>query len=213
MRTRAVAIACILCAAVAMGSARLEPAEVDVRDPVLGIAPPYRLSWCGSQWDGGSIGGMLVGADGDSVGFCWDGRIRGYQREAPSRLGAPPQLLRLHATYPADPSAVPLPAGSAAESTLVAALQLAIDGVLTRAEQDSFYRVYRDPARSREERRALLPAGALDERRFSSVMAALSLVRRVGRRTSPRRRWLVLSPESQRSTKIATRHRRGRVRK
>lgn len=142
------------------------------RNAVLGITPPFRLSWCDRYRDGGSIGGILLGSASDSVGFCLPMRAREY------RVGYPPPptrplLLCLGTSSPVDTAGKALPHGSPAESTLVAAIRSAVDATIPPGAQDSLYSHYFDYGVTWEARQLFLPSLTLE---FQSAMNALRIV-------------------------------------
>jgi hypothetical protein len=103
----------------------------------FGIALPCKLGSCGSYLDGGSIGGTLIGADGDTLKWAWDGAmrefpnipkaIRGDSRRvnawADSIAWAMPRQIYVGATYFRSPKARALAMGSSAESLFISTLE------------------------------------------------------------------------------------------
>jgi hypothetical protein len=112
---------------------------------VLGVSLPCYLVRSGSHLDGGSVGGLLIGAAGESLLFSWDGAARGPHGPPPAWVGRDakrwkmwmdawtdsvdrvvPRLSFIRADYPGNPGAVVLPVGSAAESLLIEALRSSV---------------------------------------------------------------------------------------
>jgi hypothetical protein len=132
--------------------------------------------------DGGSIGGVLSGSEGDTLAFSWDGRIRVVGRDD---LDAP-RLAYLGASHPTNGSA--LAVGSPAESSLVDALHLAVDATVPRGEQDGLASTYFDYSRTWEERYASLPhmTPALRSAMYAYRVVGLLTEQRARRAGAPR---------------------------
>ncbi len=121
---------------------------------ILGVQAPCRLAWISGYWDGGSIGGTLIGSDGRSLKFYWDGAMR-----PPSAYssGPRPRFVFIGANNPSDPGAHPLAPWSRAESTLVAVLQDCSDRAIPRGDQKRLYDTYFDYSKPPDERAKLEP--------------------------------------------------------
>jgi len=111
----------------------------------LGISLPCSLARSGSHLDGGSVGGLLIGAAGESLLFSWDGAMRGPHGPPPAWVGSDgkraklwfdswmdsvdmikPRLGFIRADYPGNPGAVALSVGSPAESLFIDALRSSV---------------------------------------------------------------------------------------
>jgi hypothetical protein len=91
------------------------------------------------------VGGRLISAQGKTLLFTWDGAMRGPRWPPPEPIRKDarrvkawmdawedsvsmvrPRLGYIHAEYPANPGAVPLPVGSSEESLLIEVLRSAV---------------------------------------------------------------------------------------
>lgn len=115
--------------------------------------------------DGGSIGGVFLDDEGDSVRFCLD--------QSMSRGEGEPGAVYLGATYFKNPEAVRIDVGSPAESTFVALVQGWIDHQIPRSEQQQ---AYENRYRRTEQEGSQVTQRQLARR---EVTAALTLVQRV----------------------------------
>ena len=107
----------------------------------LGISLPCSLAVMG-EYLGGDVGGLLIGAEGESLLFAWDGGMRGPHGPPPAWVGHDPQRARawfdawmdsvaivmprlafIGANQPTLRGAVPLRVGSPAESLFIEALR------------------------------------------------------------------------------------------
>jgi hypothetical protein len=115
------------------------PVDRRIRE-VLGISMPCSLKRVEMHPDGGSLGGLLAGAEGESLLFAHDWRVRpmpappNYLKIGSSRFHAwaesvaqaQPRLVTIGADYPARVGAKPLPVGSEAESLFLVAVRSAL---------------------------------------------------------------------------------------
>lgn len=106
----------------------------------FGISLPCSLAWCARYLDGGSVGGVFVGAERDTLKWSWDGAMRempdvpGSIRHDPNRLNAwadsvveaVPRLAYFGASHFRAPGARPLTVGSSSESLFIQLLWSAI---------------------------------------------------------------------------------------
>lgn len=123
------------------GRSQKSEAPVDRRiREVLGISMPCSLKRVEMHPDGGSLGGLLAGAEGESLLFAHDWRVRpmpappdhletggpGFHAWAESVAQARPRLVTIGTDYPARPGAKPLLVGSEAESLFLVAVRSAL---------------------------------------------------------------------------------------
>ena len=108
----------------------------------LGISLPCSLAWCGPYLDGGSFGGVLVGANGDSLPWAYGHRMIPFPaipsaiRHDEARVDAwsdsivqsVPRLSYIGAKHYQEPGARALAVGSSAESLFIQVLWKAADG-------------------------------------------------------------------------------------
>ena len=135
-------------------SVQYDPAAAD--SLLARLSRPCELVYCSMFLDGGSIGGTLVGASGDSLEFCHDRRMRELRQDHPLRHL--PREVFIGAGYVTDSGSIALAPASPQESTLVVLLQEAIDSILPPAEQRRLHKIwynYKVPVDDR--RRAMGP--------------------------------------------------------
>jgi len=142
-------------------------------ESTFGISLPCSLGWCQPYLDGGTVGGLIVAASGDSLKWAW-GR-RSPEMRTPksiehdqtrmdawvdSLLKSPPTFAYVGVDHWSRPGGRPLPVGSSAESLFIQLLWY-VAGVDTVMPS----RVYVEPDRSGQRFRASNVARALQRQR------------------------------------------------
>lgn len=144
-------------------------------NPALRISMPCSLVWCGSYFDRGSQGGVLVGSAGDTLLWAWAGGINlptppasvrhdraRFDSWADSMVRANPMPVYIGAKHYREPGAVPLAIGSPDESLFIRILWSAIgaDSVPTptRIAKQRYGPRAAGVARALQKQRAGLPA-------------------------------------------------------
>jgi len=104
---------------------------------VFGLSLPCSVASCAPHLDGGSLGGVLIGARGDSLEFAWDGAMR-VMPEPPASIlhdrarlsawgdsvaSAGTRLAYIGADWFGAPGASPLAVGSPAETLFIEILR------------------------------------------------------------------------------------------
>lgn len=108
-------------------------------NPALRLSMPCSLVWCGSYFDRGSQGGVLVGSAGDTLLWAWAGGINvptppasvrhdraRFDSWADSMVRANPMPVYIGAKHYREPGATPLAVGSPDESLFIRILWSAI---------------------------------------------------------------------------------------
>jgi hypothetical protein len=122
-------------------SRSLAERQLSVRtEAVFGISVPCSLGWCESYLDGGSVGGVLIDAKGDSLQWAWDGAGRsapgsweafhrdrvGFEAWVDSALNSAPRLAHIGGKHFRAPGVQALEVGSTRESLFVQLLWVAV---------------------------------------------------------------------------------------
>ena len=98
----------------------------------LGIECPCDVVDMYGYKDGGTIGGILRGADGSHIEFAWDSRLSSHLLWGPTPEG----FAYVGADYPTGEGAVLLKTGSSGESEFIRLLKCFVDSVFSRERQD-----------------------------------------------------------------------------
>jgi hypothetical protein len=138
----------------------------------FGISLPCSLSWCDSHLDGGTVGGLIVGAEGDSLKWAFGRRERPIEipesiKHDKVRVEAwmdslhknPPTFAYVGADHWSRPRGRLLPVGSSAESLFIQLWYVAGADTVVPG------RVYVAPDRSGQRFRASNVARALQRQR------------------------------------------------
>lgn len=104
-----------------------EPVEVLHR-----MECPCPVVRTGRYLDGGSVGGVLQCANGDSLEYFWDSGMRSTE----PATSLPPRLLYIGTDSPAASRTTSIAANSSAEKHLVDLLQCFVDSVFSKARQE-----------------------------------------------------------------------------